>query len=53
MREVLAALELEAVNSGSWSGDAGWSRDERAPLIDSVNPSNNRAHRARARLDRR
>jgi len=41
MREALAALELEAVNSGSWSGDTGWSRDERAPLIDSVNPSSN------------
>jgi aldehyde dehydrogenase (NAD+) len=41
MREALAALELEAVNSGSWSGSAGWSRDERAPLIDAINPSNN------------
>jgi aldehyde dehydrogenase (NAD+) len=41
MREVLAALELEAVNSGSWSGSVGWSRDERGPVIESVNPSTN------------
>jgi aldehyde dehydrogenase (NAD+) len=41
MREALAAFELQAVNSGSWSGSSGWSRDERGPLIDSVNPTNN------------
>jgi aldehyde dehydrogenase (NAD+) len=41
MRDVLAALELESVNSGCWSGSAGWSRDERGPLIKSVNPASN------------
>src|SRR5258705_448848 len=41
MHQVLAALGLEAVNSGSWSGSAGWSRDERGPLIKSVNPATN------------
>ncbi|MGH8262039.1 MAG: aldehyde dehydrogenase family protein, partial [Steroidobacteraceae bacterium] len=41
MQQVLAALGLEAVNSGTWSGSAGWSRDERGPLIKSVNPATN------------
>jgi len=41
MREALAALELEAVNSGSWSGGTGWSHDERGQVIESVNPSTN------------
>jgi aldehyde dehydrogenase (NAD+) len=39
MREVLTALEIEALNSGSWSGSAGWSRDEHGQLIESVNPA--------------
>ncbi len=41
MREILAALEIEAVNPGSWSGSAGWSHDEHGPLIESVNPATN------------
>ncbi|HZF15143.1 MAG TPA: aldehyde dehydrogenase family protein [Steroidobacteraceae bacterium] len=39
MRDILAALEIESVNSGSWSGSAGWSQDERGPLIESVDPA--------------
>jgi aldehyde dehydrogenase (NAD+) len=41
MREALAALGLEPINSGSWSGSTGWSRDGHGPLIESVNPATN------------
>jgi len=41
MRDALAALGLDPVNPGSWSGSAGWSRDDRGPLIESVNPATN------------
>lgn len=39
MRDVLAALELGAINSGAWSADGGWSRDTSGPVIESVNPA--------------
>jgi aldehyde dehydrogenase (NAD+) len=35
----LAALGLDAVNSGAWSGSGGWSPETGGPLIDSMNPS--------------
>ncbi len=37
--EVLNALGLEAINSGTWSGTHGWSSRNAAVLIDSINPS--------------
>ena len=41
MNEVLARLNLKPVNPGTWSGGAGWSADNRGPLIDSLNPATN------------
>jgi len=40
MNPVLQRLGLAAVNAGTWAADGGWLADERAPLIDSVNPAN-------------
>jgi aldehyde dehydrogenase (NAD+) len=37
--ETLAALGLRDLNSGTWSGIHGWSRQTSAPLIDSINPA--------------
>ena len=52
MRDILQALGLDAVNSGCWSGSAGWSRDERGAIIESVNPANDQLlARVRASTD--
>ncbi len=37
--EVLNALGLEAINSGTWSGTHGWSSQNSGALIDSINPT--------------
>jgi aldehyde dehydrogenase (NAD+) len=39
MREVIAALELDELNSGVWSADGGWSKDQNGPVIESRNPA--------------
>ncbi len=38
MKDILDRLGLEAVNPGTWSGNAS-SADDKAPLIESVNPA--------------
>ena len=35
----LQALGLRDINSGTWSGSQGWSRQTDGPLIDSINPA--------------
>ncbi|GAC1305893.1 MAG: aldehyde dehydrogenase family protein [Steroidobacteraceae bacterium] len=37
--ETLRALGLEAMNSGTWSGVGGWSKQTAGPVIDSINPA--------------
>jgi aldehyde dehydrogenase (NAD+) len=37
--DVLRQLGLSSLNSGTWSGDQGWSRDGSGKLIDSINPA--------------
>ena len=41
MKELLARLDLKAVNPGATAGPKGWSQDNRGPLIDSLNPATN------------
>lgn len=41
MKDLLSRLGLKPVNAGTWSGKAGWSTDDRGPLIDSLNPATN------------
>lgn len=37
--ETLAALDLEEINAGAWSGGSGWSAERDAPIFESINPS--------------
>jgi aldehyde dehydrogenase (NAD+) len=39
MKQLLDKLGLQAVNAGTYAADGGWLNDERAPLIDSINPA--------------
>jgi aldehyde dehydrogenase (NAD+) len=39
LTDPLQALGLSAINSGTWSGSGGWSKDEDGALIDALNPS--------------
>ncbi len=39
MRTIFAALELNDINSGTWSHAGGWASDPNAPTIESVNPT--------------
>jgi aldehyde dehydrogenase (NAD+) len=39
MKQLLDKLGLEAINSGTYAGEGGWLSEERAPLIDSINPA--------------
>jgi aldehyde dehydrogenase (NAD+) len=39
MKEILAELGLSAVNAGTWSSAHGWVADDRAALLDSINPA--------------
>ena len=39
MSDILQSLGLGAVNSGTWSGTQGWSKETGGALITSVNPS--------------
>jgi aldehyde dehydrogenase (NAD+) len=38
-RELLDKLQLTAVNAGTYAAGDGWLGDERAPLIDAINPA--------------
>ncbi|MDP8984864.1 MAG: aldehyde dehydrogenase family protein [Pseudomonadota bacterium] len=37
--DTLKALGLRELNPGAWSGGRGWSEQQSAPLIDSINPA--------------
>ena len=37
--DTLSALGLSTLNSGTWSGAKGWSRQTSGPLIESINPA--------------
>ena len=37
--ETLAALGLDELNAGAWSGSHGWSPLDSGPVIDSLNPT--------------
>lgn len=39
MHDILKKLGIKAKNSGTWSGEAGWSTRTEGELIDSINPS--------------
>jgi len=39
MRKIFAALELDELNSGTWSQEGGWADDAQAPILESVNPA--------------
>jgi aldehyde dehydrogenase (NAD+) len=39
MKKLLEELGLTAINAGTYSADGGWLADEKAPLVDSINPA--------------
>ena len=39
MNAVFERLGLSAVNAGTWTSAGGWLADDKAPLVDSINPS--------------
>jgi aldehyde dehydrogenase (NAD+) len=39
MNAVLERLGLGAVNAGTWTSAGGWLTDDKAPVVDSINPS--------------
>jgi aldehyde dehydrogenase (NAD+) len=39
MSKIPAALEIEALNPGAWSGDDGWSSHAAGDVIESINPA--------------
>jgi aldehyde dehydrogenase (NAD+) len=41
--DTLQALGLGEMNPGTWSGSHGWSTDDSAPAIESINPASGRA----------
>ncbi len=39
MRNIFSALELNEINSGTWSSDGGWASDPSGRVIESINPA--------------